>query len=388
MDKIEADLDRDAALDVLNEKRAILHANLASTPDTRLLNAVWAIQAIQNGNQDRALQILSNTPKEVIGADISSGYAVHPWELELLINERLAINPEALFQVVAPESWPQIAYFTNLIRSIENAEAAIYPSDNPMADLLYKIANRQFEWQIGFLTRQQLFRTAYVYGQGVCADHFFNRYGISIDDFSATCFSYFVLFTDAPNTFQNVDLSLIGISTETQAKALRIITKQIRDIKIITAHQRKEDGEIAYKPSPIRLFPIIGVSARSYKICCPLPDLLANRMTYGLFYDVIDGGGPIRKEIGDQFENYLEVFFRKLLPEVELIREISINDRRGSRKSCDILITDIQYQNKVKLLIECKATRLSFDSRFKKFDKDDRGYQDMVKGVVQIWKTA
>lgn len=388
MEEKEDDLSHDAALAILGEKRAVLRATLASTPDMRLLNAVWAIQAVHAGNADRALKILKHVPDEAIGADISSGYAIHPWELELLVNERLAVSPEALFQHVAPESWPQIAGFTNLIRSIENAESAVYPTENPLADLLFKIANRQFEWQIGFLTRQQLFRTAFVYGQGLCADYFQQKYGISVDDFSAVCFAYYALFLDAPNTFRNVDLSLMGISTEIQERALSIITRQVRTIKSITVSQRHIDCEIAYKPSPIRMFPIIGVSARSYKICCPLPELLANRMTYGLFYDVIGGGGSIREEIGSQFEKYLETFFHKLMPDIDLRREFTIHDPKGARKSCDMLICENGSNDSVQFLLECKATRLSYSSRFKKFDKDDRGYQDMIKGVIQIWRTA
>lgn len=186
-----------------------------------------------------------------------------------------------------------------------------------------------------------------------------------------------------PQARAETNLSLIDISPAQRDKALRIVTQHIRDAKQSAQKLRHRDEEIAYQPSVLRTHPILAVSAASNQLACPLPDLLLNRMTFGLFYDVIGGGGSVRDSIGRRFEEYALLNISHFLPNVVVEPEQTYMTRSGEVRSPDILISSTGV---LEVLMECKASRLPIKARYALFDANERGYRDMVKGVKQIWK--
>ena len=362
----------------------ILRATLASLPEIRFLNSIWAARRVQSDSPTSGLAILQGVPSEAITTEIGNPNAIYPWELELLVNERLAIPRPALYQSLTPETWEQIATLVNLVRNIENDESIVFHEPEDILDQIFLIGGRQFDWQQGFLTKQEIFRSTFVYGQGECAKHFERKFGIEIDTFTATCFAYFALFSSHPQARKNTNFSAINIENSDRDRVLAMVSHHIRDAKNLARSKRHPDGEIAYQPSVLRTHPIIGVTAASGQLLCPLPDLLMNRMTFGLFYDVIDGGGPIRDEIGTRFEEYVHLNISHFLPELEVEREFSYNSRFGEVKSPDVLLSS--QDDELIALLECKASRLPHSARFAAFDPTERGYRDMIKGVKQIWR--
>ncbi len=379
----EAQLDRTACASKASQYRDALHATLACTPEVRLLRSVWAARAIQTNAAGTEIQILREIPPEARTSDITSKFAIYPWELETLVNERLGLPFEGLFQEVIPEDWNQIAALTNLIRNLENNEYVMYSRPEDVIDHIFKLGSRQFEWQQGFMSKQEIFRSIFVYGQGACADYFEKIHGISIDDFTATCFAFLSMYFSSPAARRDTDLSIIGVNDQARDIALRIVSAHIREVKERAKSERAIEGETAFKASVLRQFPIIAVSAASSILVCPLPELLLNRMTFGVFYDVINGGGSIRAEIGTNFEKYALMAFSRFLCDCEAEGEFSYASKMGQRKSSDLLLT---YKGETHVLIECKATRLSASARYADFDENARGYQDMIKGVTQVWR--
>lgn len=363
----------------------LLRANLASTPTIRFLNAVWATRSIQSGNEKAGRRLLLEVPTEASNASIGSELAIHPWELELLINERLALTYDALFLSINMTHWGQIAQFVNLVRDMENKESGFYNQGRDIIDHLFRIASRQFQWQQGFLSRQEIFRSTFVYGQGKAAEYFKSKYGIDVPTFSAVCFAYFAMYVDHPQTQRKTDFSIIGISDDEREVVLSIISRSLRQLRELARESRTNEGEAAFKASVLRQFPLIGIGANESRLCCPLPDLLMSRMTSGLFYDVVGGGGTIRKEIGERFEQYAFMTIDRLSPEISVEREFSYPTKLGERKSSDLLFN---AHDAITHLIECKANRLAQATRFGDFDVDRRGYDEMVKGVTQIWRFA
>ena len=130
---------------------ALLRINLASTPAIKFLNAIWATRSIQAGTPNAGAKVLSGIPDSAKNAELWDSNAVYPWELELLVNERLALPYDALFLVIAMRSWNEIAGFVNLVRHAENEESGYYNKDRDIVDHLFRIAGRQFRWQQGFL---------------------------------------------------------------------------------------------------------------------------------------------------------------------------------------------------------------------------------------------
>jgi hypothetical protein len=380
------ELSRAEASEQANKKLDILRATLSAASEQKFLRSVWAIRAIQSNRLSKAEPYLIDVPDDAFTSSLASKAAIYPWELELFVNERLAIERDFYFQVVRTELWPQWAALVNLLRDIENLEYASFNKPEDVIDYVYKIGNRQFDWQQGFATKQEIFRNTYVYGSGICADYFLDEYGVSVNQFSVTCFAYLATFFNHPQAKRDIDLSIVGVEKATREKVLSMVSKPLRVMRWESSGARGGEGEIAFKPSVLRQYPMIGLGATQSIMSCPLPDLLASRMTSGLFYDVIGGGGPVRAEIGTRFERYCLLLLNRFLEKYSCSSEVEVQSRKGTRKSSDLMIAD--SSGAIVVIAECKATRLSARSRFADFDSGQRGYRDMLKGILQIWQTT
>ena len=116
----------------------------------------------------------------------------------------------------------------------------------------------------------------------------------------------------------------------------------------------------------------------------PLPDLIMDRVTNGLFYDVIGGGGRVRGEIGRRFEMYSLALLSGMLAGTRFIPEAAYPTRLGPIATPDILMLD--HGGGVQLAIECKASRMSVKARFGEAPEEDRGYEEIAKGIMQLWR--
>lgn len=109
-----------------------------------------------------------------------------------------------------------------------------------------------------------------------------------------------------------------------------------------------------------------------------------DRVTTGLFYDVIDGGGPVRDEIGHRFEAYAIDLLRAMLATTTFRSENVYRTRLGSVDTPDIVM--IADDGAVGLAIECKAVRMTIAARFGTRPGEARGYDEIAKGVMQLWR--
>lgn len=147
----------------------------------------------------------------------------------------------------------------------------------------------------------------------------------------------------------------------------------MRDVELVTA----------YKPSILRQYPCLQVGHRGRVLVAPLPDLIMDRVTNGLFYDVIGGGGPVREEIGRRFEEYSLALLSAML-DARFEPEATYRTRLGPIATPDILMCG--KDGAVRLAIECKASRMSVSARFGDAPEADRGYEEIAKGVMQLWR--
>ncbi len=111
-----------------------------------------------------------------------------------------------------------------------------------------------------------------------------------------------------------------------------------------------------------------------------------NRVSAGIFYDVVGGGRPVWSDYGRRFESYCFDLLSTMLPEAGFEREWRYRTRLGGMDTPDILMC--APDGSIRLPIECKAARMSVAARFGKNSSDDRGYEEIAKGVFQIWRFA
>jgi hypothetical protein len=246
-----------------------------------------------------------------------------------------------------------------------------------------KIASRQFTWQRGWFNYPQFFRSAYIYAQGASSAYFLERYGLSIDQFSLIGFALHTHFLEVPVAGQRFDISSVGISGEVFERALPLLSLSLSRARSIAHETGKPLMPIAYQQSLLRRFPCVMFGEGPYRLRAPLPQLILERVTSGIFYDLADAGWAARQEYGRRFEAYCLELTQAMLPKLTWLSETDYAYRKQARRTPDILVSSA---DSVVVAIECKATRMSFDARYSDDPLQVRGYDDLIKAVFQLWR--
>lgn len=110
---------------------------------------------------------------------------------------------------------------------------------------------------------------------------------------------------------------------------------------------------------------------------------MVERVTAGLYYDVADGGGPVRDAIGRGFEAYCELLVSKQMPDMAWVREWSYRHAKRSLQTPDLIEL---FDDKISLVIECKAAKMALNAKFGEDPSEARGYGELAKGLCQIWR--
>lgn len=368
--------------------RKKLNNKLGYATDENLFELVWAVNALQSGNEAVARQYLNHDyPDEAATSVITSPWAVFKWELETLANEILVVPKSNEFKAglrtLNTRSFEVARQMVRILRKLENAESVRALKDHRILREMVRIANRQFDWQRGYNNVIQFYRNTFVYGQGVCAEYFQSKHGITVNDFSFVGFALYSHLASQPFIASDIDGTPIGLDRVRLETALGILGRPLEEMKRLARTERGGIYETAYRPSVFRQHPCIAFGAVGERIRAPLPQLIIERVTSGVFYDVVGGGGAIRADYGRRFEEYALSYLRAQLPDLDWQPERSYRIGKDTISSPDILLLE---GHTVTLAIECKATRMGYGARFGSVEIDERGFADLIKAVFQLWR--
>lgn len=246
-----------------------------------------------------------------------------------------------------------------------------------------RISARQFDWQRGWLNLPQFYRSTFIYGQGAAADYFEATHGLTVNDFSVIGFALHTHFCDLPIAGRNMDFGPLPIGQQAYRAAINLLAAPIGEARNKARDLRRRHWPVAHQPSLLRTYPCLVFGDGQERIRSPLPQLILERVTSGIFYDVAAAGWEVREEYGHRFEQYALRYLQAMLPRIEWHGEQTYHWRKAEIKSPDILwLTGTG----VRLAIECKATRMSIEARYDDDPLTVRGYDDIVKAVFQLWR--
>lgn len=364
-----------------------LNALLEIAGDEGFIQLLWATDALQSGYERTAAPFLANRyPKEAVTSDLASKMHIHKWELETLANELFVVPKKEApkrgrVRQLALDNFNNVANLTNLLRKLENAEDGRRPRDRSILREMARIANRQFDWQRGYFNTPQFYRNAFVYGQGACAEFFERQHGITINQLSLVGFAIYSSLVQRPVFARNSNFGDLGIAAIDLERCLSLIARPIGEMRALATVARKATYHTAYRASVLRRFPCISFGNQNERVRSPLPQLVLERVTGGVFYDVIGGGGAVRADYGHRFEEYCLNYLRAVLPEMGWSPEEKYRVKPNQLDTPDILLPE---GGGLGLVIECKATRMGYDAKFG--DGDERGFEDIIKAVFQLWR--
>lgn len=375
-----------------DNKMSRLREILSRCDDDAFVQLAWAVDMLQSAFGTDVRRYLYY-PKEAATTKLDTPHTVFKWEIETLVTLLLStpkyVRQPGLNRIYRCDQFGTMADAVNLLRETENHESGASLTPENVLMEMHRIGHRQFGWQRGFATSERLYRFVYVYAQGGCADYFAQAHGLTIQEFLHVGFLLFAQLHRYPWT-RAVGVERFGIDAALIEKALPLFSRSLPEIRAETQSLIARAGQngtlrTAYLPSPLRRFPIITAPQHKTYIA-PLPQLIMFRMTAGLYYDIADGPKHLITEANNRFEEYARLVINAFFPRFEVLP----SQRYGPTKkvkydSPDVLIKDGE---RIVAVIECKATKLTYDAQFAEnpIEEAERAYAQMVKGITQIWK--
>jgi hypothetical protein len=372
--------------DLRQQKLAKLlgHAN-----DESMLWLVATVVALLDG-RSVALGRLPDFPKEALGAEIGSPHYIAPWTLETFVNELLSAPKHKLlgtpnYRVLRHDRFQTLRNLTSLIIALENAEDGLFLEKNDIFTEMHRLGQRQFPWQRGMGNGPALYRSLLLYGTGSAADHFAAEAGITVGDFVKVGAWLSGVLGRSDQVDRFTDLSTAGITPDQRAAALARFAIGHAEARLRARKMRSGNLHTAYKPSILRDFPVIAFGERGERLRAPIPSLIMQRFTTGLYLDVVGGGPAVWTEIGERFERYCVDYLSAMLAPYSVAGERSYGPKKARFRTPDVLVSD---SGGVVLVAECKAKRMTFGARFAEDPVADAatGYGEIAKGVFQIWR--
>lgn len=352
-----------------------------------ILVAVWAIRGIGLGQADAAKRFM-NFPSQLIDAQIGSEHFIAPWILETLINEALFYdNFDGGRRQLDLKNFNSFALLYNLMHEIENAESLMDIPDGGITRAIPRIGWRQFAWQDTFLKDRKIYRAWRLYTVADAAAHFEKKRGISPERATAISFFLFTKLLSHPAVIAQDESSTWGITKEETEIVLSFISRPAAAAKGYARRLRFRRGEAAYKPSILRETPMISLQSNGIKTYyCPLPDLCIQRLTDGLYQDVVDNQSAMQK-IAYEFENYsCDILSHYMSGHFHVLREVLYGPKGQQILTPDLRLVD--DDNSLQIVIECKRRLLphKISSSADPTQNYPELYDDFVKGVQQIWR--
>jgi hypothetical protein len=366
--------------------------------DQNFLQMVWAIDALGSGRPEAAARLI-NFPQQAADQSIGSRFAVHRWELETLLIQ-LFLTPKedrrrgatALFDCSMFDS---VADLVNRLRKLEDVESMVYlrGGDFNIFGEMHRVAQRQFHWQRGYFNLPQLYRYAFIYGQGKCGEYFEKAYGLPIAQLNFVGFALFLHSRHVPwisRTLTAPELEFTGDLMERALPLLLISADQAREqTKNMTNDVNAKHGRpipTAFLPSILRRYPLVCLNDEANEFIAPIPEVLLMRVTSGLYYDIIKGGQALLNEANDRFEEYCAAYINARMPRFKVIRTYRYEPKKGALIDApDLLVRDGE---RTVIAVECKATKLTYLAQFAEdpFEAEKKQYLQIANGVFQLWR--
>jgi hypothetical protein len=369
----------------------------ARAKDTAFLQMIWAVDALQSGREDVAKRYISTYPPEAaVKSSLQSRLGIHRWELETLVVQLFLVPKELTREegnlTLDCSEFESIRQTVNRLRALENIESARYLSgDFTIWGEMHRIAQRQFHWQRDYFNTPQVYRYAYLYAQGKCADYFREAYGFEITDLIFTGFGLYAAYLSGPWVPRNTSVPKIGLTDEIVQRALPMMScsrdEACAATVALVAQAQDEHGSpipTALLPSILRKTPLIFLGDPD-RLIAPIPETVLLRVTAGLYYDLLPGGQEVINEANTRFERYCVELVDVMMKRFEVSGAYRYGPKGAQFDSPDVLVSD---GGKRAIIAECKATKLTYLAQFAEepFEAAKKQYAQLAKGVFQLWR--
>jgi hypothetical protein len=351
------------------------------------LRMIWAIDKIGEGNKV-GLGWFTTRPKLVVEW-ANEPHHIHKWTLESLVNAYLRSKPlrrreHRAWRTLDTKHLGSPFQLLSQISELENAHDGLSLHRVDISDELRRIAQRQFHWQRGKLNKAAFFKAGYLYTFPEAADYFHDKHGVSIHDFCYSGFALAAMLRNHAGVVSRPTVKDLPIDPATLAKCIgmyarpeAILRQQAETMAQVTTHA-------AYQSSVLRLWPCVLFEEQGV-IVAPITDLVIERFTNGLYYDLVDNSGQLRALIGKRFESLCRLLLEAFLPDLNVILEFKYGPAKRRLDSPDLFLVD---GGETVAIIECKGKKAPISVKLgDEVDPlRDPAFAELAKGAFQIWR--
>jgi hypothetical protein len=283
--------------------------------------------------------------------------------------------------------------------------------ENP-AFMILRLVSSQFTYEPGLFG--EFARAFYLYdeipsllngSEGIPDFDFHSSFqreaGVSVVDFITTSF---FAYSVSKNSFAiNTDLfrkarknGVVLPAQETVRKVLSLLSAD--KIKYVSLYERRKSSDRRFRMydfNPILTYPLVKpcqskqfATADQEHFHAPLPDLIASRISTGIFYDMfnaysIEGRNVFSEYFGYVFEAYVGKVLNHSIQGDALYSENAIRSFYPSKKG---KVPDwILVEDSALILVECKATRFSRAAQsIASEDAINNSLAQVLKGLCQL----
>jgi hypothetical protein len=272
------------------------------------------------------------------------------WELDTLAREAILHCDPVRGKPI--DAWPPMRDAINKVKWTE--EQALVPDDDNVLSEVARIAHRQFHWQNG-IAHDGFTRVRKIYRDPGMASVLRDVYDLSSEEvvmggfaLLATYIPYFAIVPDwADNMSRKLQFDTRPI--------VENLTADLDTIREANLAQRSLDENWAYSFHPLWLHPMIRIE-NGARIICPLPGLLARRITEGLYFDVAGQDiDALSHHLGPAFQAYIgEAIERANSGSMRVYAEEKYGPKKQTKDTVDWIVSD----NTGSLFIEVKLLKM------------------------------
>lgn len=270
-------------------------------------------------------------------------------------------------------NWDAVAGGINLIKRIENQQWGRDAGEDDIFYELVRIANRQFDWQ-GGLNTALVSRFFMIIDDPRVRPQVIDEFGMTPTELYQITLSLAGHFLGRPTLDLPVQNQVNAVAPQATARLLDRLSLTLPEHREKTRALTSYDLNWAYNPSSLVEFPFVRLPR---SVLCPAPALFLERMTKGIYFDLVRRGADFANSYGFAFEDYVAKVVRAADPPGRLNLEGSrkYGPSNARKDSVDWLVWD----DEAVLFVECKAGRVKLGG---KIDLADRLVMESEMGKL------
>jgi hypothetical protein len=288
-------------------------------------------------------------------------------------------------------NWQDLATIRNTLHDLEEEAHRIQQEEEEEVIFfeLYRIAHRQFPWQINLPNSEYLMKHILLYSDESINSIIRRNVGVDYGQLVAVGMALYSLFQQSPKLEREAFLAAKNFGTPKELeRCLAFYSTNISSIKNQAKTEHQIDHSFAFQYSSIRERPILlSTESKTVQMRCPIPLLIFWRFTNGVYYEVCNDR-HFSNPFGKSFERLVSDILMKSnrSGKLQIISEISYQ-RRTLQQTSDFILVD---SKKRAFLVECKASRPPQSLKTAKIGVPviEDQMARIAKSVLQTYKVA